>query len=105
VSGGLNNLDLNVCHSEYKPLSSFLIPTPLGGFSLKNLSLGPGGIHFSFTNIPGTLFTILSSTNALLPLSNWAVSGTAFEGPAGTFQFTDTNAASTTRRFSRARSP
>ena len=39
VSGGLDNLDLNVCHNEYKALSSFLIPTPLGGFSLKNLSL------------------------------------------------------------------
>jgi hypothetical protein len=26
--GGLNNLDLNVCHNEYKPLNSFLIPAP-----------------------------------------------------------------------------
>ena len=105
VSGGLNNLDLNVCHSEYKPLSSFLIPTPLGGFSLKNLSLGPGGIHFSFTNVPGTHFTILTSTNALLPLGNWVASGTALEGPSGSFQFTETNAASSTRRFYRPRSP
>ena len=105
VSGGLDNLDLNVCHNEYKALSSFLIPTPLGGFSLKNLSLEPAGIRFSFTNVPGTHFTILSSTNVLLPLSNWAVSGPALEGPSGTFQFTDTNAASGTRGFYRVRSP
>jgi hypothetical protein len=103
--GGLNNLDLNVCHNEYKPLNSFLIPAPLGGFSLNNLSLAPGGIYFSFTNVPGTHFTILSSTDIRLPLSNWVVSGVASEGPSGTFQFTDANAASSTRGFYRVRSP
>jgi len=105
VSGGLSNLDLNVCHSESKPLNSFLIPTPLGGFSLKNLSLEPGSVHFSFTNVPGSHFTIVSSTNVMLPLSKWVVSGTASEGPVGTFQFADTNAAGSTRRFYRVRSP
>jgi hypothetical protein len=105
VSGGLSNLDFNVCHNEYKTLNSFLTPTPVGGFRLKNLSLGLGGVHFSFTNIPGTHFTILSSTNIGLPISNWMVAGMAVEGPAGTFQFTGTNAAGVTRAFYRARSP
>ncbi len=105
TSGGLNNLDLNVCHNEYKPLSSFVIPAPAGGFTLRNLSLDAGGFHFSFTNVAGTHFVILHSTNAQSPLSAWAVAGTAVEGPAGTFQFNDTNAASATRAFYTVRSP
>ena len=35
---------------------------------MKNLNLGPGGILFSFTTVPGTHFTILSSTNVMLSL-------------------------------------
>jgi GH25 family lysozyme M1 (1,4-beta-N-acetylmuramidase) len=105
MSGGLANLDLNVCHNEYKPLTSFLIPTPLGGFSLNNLSLGPGGFGFSFSNVPGCHFTVLSSTNLNLPIGNWVALGAAAEGPPGTFRFTDTNAPSGTRGFYRVRSP
>jgi len=105
TSGGLNNLDFNVCHNEYKPLSSFLIPTPLAGFSIRNASLGLAGFHFSFTNVPGTRFSVLSSTSVSTPLGGWANLGTAVEGPAGTFQFTDTNAVGGSSIFYRARSP
>ena len=103
--GGLNNLDLNVCHNEYKPLSSFIIPTPAAGFALRNVSLATGRMHFTFTNVAGTHFTVLRSADPKSPLSTWTAAGTAVEGPAGTFQFTDTNAVSTNRFFYRVRSP
>lgn len=103
--GGISPLDLDVCHSEYKPLSAYIIPTPSALFVLKQLSLGPGGFHFTFTNVAGTHFTVLSSTNIALPLSNWSVLGSAVEGPPGNFQFTDTNAITNVRGFYRVRSP
>jgi GH25 family lysozyme M1 (1,4-beta-N-acetylmuramidase) len=104
-SGGISPLDLDVCHSEYKPLASYIIPTPSPVFTLAGLSLGGGGFHFSFTNVPGTHFTILNTTNISLPLSSWTELGAAMEGPAGSFQFTDTNAVNRTQGFYRVRSP
>ena len=104
ASAGLSNLDFNVCHSEYKTLASYLMPTPVP-VVIKNLSYGGGSFHFSFTNIAGTHFTVLTTTNPLLSLSNWTALGAATEGPAGTFQFTDTNSASNARGFYRVRSP
>jgi GH25 family lysozyme M1 (1,4-beta-N-acetylmuramidase) len=103
--GGINPLDLDVCHSEYKPLSAYIIPTPSPNFRLQNLSLGPSGFHFTFTNVAGTHFTVLGATNLSLQLSGWSVLGAAIEGPPGTFQFTDTNAAAGARGFYRVRSP
>ena len=62
-----------------------------------------GSFQFSFTNAQTTNFTILSSTNPALPLSNWSVLGAASNSSPGLFQFTIpiTNA----QRFFRVRSP
>lgn len=49
-----------------------------------------GGFEFNFTNLPGAYFTILSTTNVSLPLSQWAPIGTPREGPSGHYQFNDT---------------
>jgi GH25 family lysozyme M1 (1,4-beta-N-acetylmuramidase) len=103
--GGINPLDLDVCHSEYKALPAYIIPTPSPVFLLQNLSLGPGGFHFTFTNVAGTHFTVLGSTSISIPLSNWSILGAAVEGPPGKFQFTDTNATTGVRDFYRVRSP
>jgi len=104
-AGGISPLDLDVCHSEYKPLSAYIIPTPSPIFLLNNLTRGPNGFHFAFTNVAGTHFTVFGSTNLSIPVSNWSVLGAAVEGPAGTFQFTDTNAITDVRGFYRVRSP
>ena len=103
--GGISPSDLDVCHTEYKPLSAYIIPTPSPFFVLKNSSLGSNGFHFAFTNVVGTHFTVLRSTNLSLPVSNWTVLGAATEGPSGSFQFTDTNASTAARGFYRVRSP
>jgi GH25 family lysozyme M1 (1,4-beta-N-acetylmuramidase) len=104
-SGGISPLDLDVCHSEYKPLSSFLIPTPSPIFALKIKTLGAGSLQLSFTNIAGTRFTMLAASTFTLPVGSWTVLGSATEISPGSFQFTDTTPAGTPRRFYRARSP
>ena len=105
-SGGISPLDLDVCHSEYKPLSSYLIPAPPPTpIQLGTLTLAGGGaFQFSFTNTPGAIFTVLATTNAALPASNWDVLGAVTEGPPGQFQFTDLQT-NNPQRFYRVRSP
>ncbi len=103
--GGLSDVDENVCHDDFAPLSSYLIPAAAPGFQLGNLSENSGGFHLSFTNVPGTHFTLLSATNVLLAVSNWTVVGSFTETPPGQFQFTDPQATNFPRRFYRVRSP
>jgi hypothetical protein len=62
---------------------------------------------FSFSNVSGASFTILSSTNVSWPINAWSNLGAAVESPAnsGQFQFTDPQATNSVRRFYRVRSP
>jgi hypothetical protein len=66
---------------------------------------GNGTFKFAFTNFTGLSFTVLESTNVALPLTNWTVLGTATETPPGQYQFTDSQATNSPRRFYRVRSP
>jgi hypothetical protein len=67
--------------------------------------LGNGSFQFSFTNAPGTSFTLFASTNVALPFSSWSNLGPAVEGPAGQYQFTDPTATNSPQRFYGVRSP
>ena len=67
--------------------------------------LGNGSFRFSFANIAGASFTVLTSTNLALPLSNWTSLGAPSENPAGTYQFTDSAATNSPGRFYRVTSP
>jgi hypothetical protein len=60
---------------------------------------------FSFTNFPGTRFTVLGSSNLFLPASNWIVLGSTAEIAPGQFQFSDPAAPNAASRFYRVRSP
>ena len=64
-----------------------------------------GVFQFSFTNYPGTTFSVLSSTTLSLELSNWIVLGSAQEVSPGQFQFTDLQATNHLQRFYTVRSP
>src|SRR5262249_18320475 len=72
-SGGISPPDLDVCHDEYKPLSSYLIPFPPAGpiQIIGTIVVTNGAFQFNFTNTPGALFTVVAATNVTLPLSNW----------------------------------
>ena len=74
---------------------------------------GPPKIIGYTTNITPTLTTnrsedtatVLTTTNLLLPLTNWTVLGTVTDNPPGQFQFTDPQATNHPLRFYRVRSP
>jgi hypothetical protein len=62
-----------------------------------------GSLSFSFTNVPGLHFTVLSTTNVSLPLSQWTALGSVVENPAGNYTFTGN--ATSQERFYCVRSP
>jgi hypothetical protein len=67
--------------------------------------LANGAFQFTFTNTPGTSFTVWGSTDATLPLTNWYVLGSVTETSAGQYQFTDVQATNQSRCFYRVLSP
>jgi DNA-binding beta-propeller fold protein YncE len=85
------------------PVTQGVIGTPpkLGGVQW----LGNGALKFVFTDNPNASFTILSSTNLSLPLSNWTVVGTATNTAGDQFQFTSQPATNNTQLFYTVRSP
>jgi hypothetical protein len=64
-----------------------------------------GVFQINFSDTPGAYFSVLATTNLVLPLSNWAIIGSVTEIASGQFQFTDTNATNFTLRFYKTRSP
>jgi hypothetical protein len=72
---------------------------------LTALRLPGGAFRLNFTNIPGTVFTTLASTNLSLNVSNWTILGSPSEIAPGQFQFTDPGATNGIQRFYRVSSP
>ena len=69
--------------------------------------LGNGSLQVGFTNISGSTFSVLASTNVALPLNQWSDLGPAVETPPGSgqFQFSDAQATNFNRRYYRVSSP
>ena len=57
-----------------------------------------------FSGTPGGHFTVLTTTNASLPLNNWTHAGTVTEASPGKFEFKDTEASNHSQRVYRVRS-
>lgn len=66
--------------------------------------LANGSFRFAFTSSAGASFQAVTTTNLLLPISDWTVLGTVPEITAGQFQFTDVQATNNPQRFYRVRS-
>ncbi len=64
-----------------------------------------GLFRLSFTNAIGASFTVISTPDLTLPLSNWSVLGRATEVHPGVFQFEDSNSTRKGWQFYRVRSP
>ncbi|HZM03685.1 MAG TPA: BACON domain-containing carbohydrate-binding protein [Candidatus Saccharimonadales bacterium] len=68
------------------PIIQGVIGTPP---TLTGLQMQANGVfQFTFTNTPRAAFTVVSTTNLSLPLSNWATVGNPVESPPGMYQFT-----------------
>jgi sugar lactone lactonase YvrE len=67
--------------------------------------LANGAFQFFFTNNPAGSFTVISTTNVSLPLSQWTVAGVPTVVAPGVFQFTSGLATNGPRRFYSVRSP
>jgi hypothetical protein len=81
-------------------------PTPPAPLLTLPTVLGDGSIRFAFTNQPGLTFSVLTASNLNAPLGNWTLAGSATEGPAGQYQFTDVGAVTNASvRFYRVRWP
>jgi hypothetical protein len=72
---------------------------------LNDLGVTNGQLIFAFTNVAGQTFTVLTATNVELPMSNWSVLGSPVEGPAGQYQFIDSQTTNYGQRFYRVRWP
>jgi hypothetical protein len=81
------------------------VPSAIGIVLLNPAKLPGGSFQFSFTNVPGAVFTTLASTNLSLPLANWIPLGHPTEVSDGEFQFSDTQAGNYFLRFYRVTSP
>jgi len=60
---------------------------------------------FTFTNVVGAGFSVLTTTNLSLPLTNWTLLGGVIEVSPGHYQFTDPTATNAPQRFYRVSSP
>ena len=78
------------------------LPSPI---ALSSATMSNGVFRFSFTNTPGANFTVLSTTNVSLPLSNWTALGSLAEISPGQFQFTHSKATTNQQRFYCVRAP
>jgi autotransporter-associated beta strand protein len=77
----------------------------LGPTLVGSTLLGNGMFQFAFSNNDlGASFTVLTTTNLSLPMSNWTVAGPATNTAPGLFQFS-TGTTNTPQGFYRVRSP
>jgi hypothetical protein len=87
------------------------IPVTQGGASATSPTLtsvqmlANGVLQFAFTNALGASFTVVSTTNLSLPLSNWTVVGAASNTAPGMFQFTSQPTTNDPQRYYGVRSP
>jgi sugar lactone lactonase YvrE len=78
-----------------------IMPPTLTGATM----LGNGAFQFAFSNNQGMSFTVISSTNLSLPLTNWTAVGTPSNIGPGLFQLTTQSTTNDPQRFYRVRSP
>ena len=64
-----------------------------------------GSFQFGFSNLPGASFTVWTTTNLMLPLTNWTPLGAPANIGPGQYQFTDPAATNDVQRFYRVTSP
>ncbi|MGC9944644.1 MAG: hypothetical protein ABSE48_22710 [Verrucomicrobiota bacterium] len=65
----------------------------------------PGQFSFQFTGNPSGSYSVLATTNLILPLADWTVLGSATLVSSDFFQYVDTHATNYPQRFYKLRAP
>ena len=84
--------------------ATFAIPAPIPSV-LVGTAIAGGKLTFSFTNMPGLSYSILATNNLVAPRITWPVIGSAVEGPAGTYKYTNAAPATNTQQYYLLRQP
>jgi hypothetical protein len=105
--GGAQGMAIdNLSFSAASGIAPSVTKPNLGGVTFNgNSGALNAGLSFSFTNAPGTGFTVWATTNLMLPFSQWLNLGHPTESPAGQYQFVDPQAANISHRFYRVTQP
>ncbi len=93
LSDGVNSDFVTIKYAEVWPIT----------FSVNSFTNGL--LNVSFTNTPGTTFTIVGTTNLSSDAATWTVRGAVSEIAPGQFSFTNAPATTEPRVFYRVRSP
>ena len=99
-AGGYDVVVTNAFGSVTSSLAmlTVVVPSPI---TMISANYAGGTFRSSFTNTPGASFTVVATTNVLLPLSNWTTLSGVTEIFSGQFQFADTQATNYSQRFYR----
>ncbi len=81
------------------------VPVPTTTALTHFCTLANGSFQFAFTNTPGALFGVLTTTNPALPLTNWTALGGVTEISPGQIQFSDGQTENSAQRFYLLRAP
>ena len=106
-SGAADSFDAFISSGKKGALSyADLLSLDVIGYKLSYLPPQLSGAKYvgssytlTFTNTPGTTYTVLATTNLALASTNWITLGTCTDSVPGNFQFTDTQAGTNKLRF------
>jgi hypothetical protein len=85
--------------------ASLTVIDPVTSPQLLSASMANGVFQFVFTNAPGAVFTIWSTTNLGLPVTQWSSLGPPAEIAPGQYQFSDPQATNYPQQFYRLSHP
>jgi hypothetical protein len=101
TSGSNRTAHITLLGQTIAVTQSYIVPPILTGWK----TLANGAFQFGFSNSQTAAFTVLSTTNLSLPLTNWTVLGAPSNIAAGMFQFTTQPITNEPLRFYAVRSP
>jgi streptogramin lyase len=101
LTGSNRTANISLLGQTIPITQSYILPPLLTGGKI----LGNGAFQFGFSNSQTVSFTVLSTTNLSLPLTNWTVLGAPSNIAPGVFQFTGQPMANDPQRFYTVRSP
>lgn len=100
-SGASRKANITLLGQTISVTQAAVMPPSLSAY----IHLPTGAFQFAFTNTQSAPFTVLTSTNLSLPMSDWTVLGMPTNTGSGQYLFRDMSATNNGQRFYRVVSP